>query len=280
MTQDELMKKVIDVENAVKKRESILEKNCSKKQKLILKSADSYDISCIDSDIKDCQSKLKDAQVILSNWKEKYNKRISEDEYIQANCPEVINVFLEQWKQNAISWYLDRYIKFIEFKKELRSEEYKARRECVNLTPEYEKYKNMLTGDEKHDDYILLNVWPRKIMEEYLSEKDLNYNQVKKRITNFGDHTLFKMCELNEVTHKEWLEKVMEVEKRAKMLDLMRRICEYIGTITDASNLKISPKGDINGILIGTEGRALIETIGAGGYNVQCFHFRTLIHHI
>ena len=38
--------------------------------------------------------------------------------------------------------------------------------------------------------------------------------------------------------------------------------------------------GDINGIIVGTEGKAKIQTIGAGGYNIQCFHFRTLIHEI
>ena len=51
-------------------------------------------------------------------------------------------------------------------------------------------------------------------------------------------------------------------------------------TITDAAALYIGPEGDINGIIVGTEGKAKIQTIGAGGYNIQCFHFRTLIHEI
>lgn len=55
---------------------------------------------------------------------------------------------------------------------------------------------------------------------------------------------------------------------------------ETVGTITDAAALYIGPEGDINGIIVGTEGKAKIQTIGAGGYNIQCFHFRTLIHEI
>ena len=69
-------------------------------------------------------------------------------------------------------------------------------------------------------------------------------------------------------------------KKRAKLLDLIGRIMSTVGTITDAAALYIGPEGDINGIIVGTEGKAKIQTIGAGGYNIQCFHFRTLIHEI
>ena len=58
------------------------------------------------------------------------------------------------------------------------------------------------------------------------------------------------------------------------------RIMSTVGTITDTAALYIGPEGDINGIIVGTEGKAKIQTIGAGGYNIQCFHFRTLIHEI
>ena len=75
-----------------------------------------------------------------------------------------------------------------------------------------------------------------------------------------------------------WLEKAMEEEKRAKLIDLIGRIMGTVGTITDAAALHIGPEGDINGYIVGTEGKAKIQTIGAGGYNIQCFHFRTLIH--
>ena len=46
---------------------------------------------------------------------------------------------------------------------------------------------------------------------------------------------------------------------------------------TDASGLEVGAKGELNGLVNGTRGVARVTTIGAGGYNIQCFHFRTLV---
>lgn len=94
-----------------------------------------------------------------------------------------------------------------------------------------------------------------------------------------GDQITFRLLEIRDDQEREaWLEKAMEEEKRAKLIDLIGRIMGTVGTITDAAALHIGPEGDINGYIVGTEGKAKIQTIGAGGYNIQCFHFRTLIH--
>ena len=72
--------------------------------------------------------------------------------------------------------------------------------------------------------------------------------------------------------------KELEQEKKNKYDDLINRANRICGTITDATGLKVGEKGELNGLIIGERGKAWVETIGAGGYNIQCYHFRTLIH--
>lgn len=74
------------------------------------------------------------------------------------------------------------------------------------------------------------------------------------------------------------LEKDLVAEANRKYDFIIERVNAICGTITDASGLRVGAKGDLNGYIKGERGTAKVETIGAGGYNIQCFHFRTLIH--
>ena len=76
----------------------------------------------------------------------------------------------------------------------------------------------------------------------------------------------------------EKLTKIIEDEKTLKYKDFVARITKEVGEITDVSALSIGGKqGEINGIVIGKNGKARVETIMAGGYNIQCLHYRVLV---
>ena len=278
MKQEELKLKVINAESKVAKRAATLKKHHDQLAKMIAKGADEYDIRYKRDDIKSATEKLEDARRILKNWQSKLNERISQDEYLEANAPEIIKTFLENWKQNAITYYTEKYTRFKEFGKELREKELEARREALRTLPELERYREIYK-DREPSAYDLHNLWPRKAVDKFLEERGLGYNQIQKKLRNAGDGIIFRMCDIRDANERAaWLSEAMEEEKREKLLDLMARINKVVGTITDAAYLSIGPKGDIEGYIVGTEGRATIETIGAGGYNIQCFHFRTLIH--
>ena len=73
------------------------------------------------------------------------------------------------------------------------------------------------------------------------------------------------------------LQKDLDQEADRKYDFIIERTNAIVGKITDASALKVGAKGDLNGYINGERGTAKVQTIGAGGYNIQCFHFRTLI---
>lgn len=60
----------------------------------------------------------------------------------------------------------------------------------------------------------------------------------------------------------------------------IERTNEIVGEITDASYLSVNQKGNLDGFILGSRGSAQVSTIDAGGYNIQCYHFRTLIHKV
>ena len=278
MTQNDLREKVIKAEAKVAKRTAVLQKHREQLAKLIQKGADQFDIRIKKSDIESAEDKLEEAKKILANWKEKLDERITSDDYLEANAPEILKEFLENWKQHAIDYYRQKRIRFIEYRKELRATERAARLEALQTLPSLERSRKLYEGREPSD-CDLANLWPRKDVDEFLHERGLDYYQIQKKLQAKGDGIIFRMLEIsNEQEREGWLERTLEEEKRAKLLDLIGRIMSTVGTITDASALYIGPEGDINGYIVGTEGKAKIQTIGAGGYNIQCFHFRTLIH--
>ncbi len=68
------------------------------------------------------------------------------------------------------------------------------------------------------------------------------------------------------------------------VLNLLNRTIELCGKITDTKYLELNQDNQgyliINGIVIGEKGKARVESIGAGGYNIQRYHIRVLVKEI
>lgn len=74
----------------------------------------------------------------------------------------------------------------------------------------------------------------------------------------------------------EEFRKINEKDAEAWLLDLYNRVYEITGEITDCAGIQWGGKC-LDGYVVGQKGKASVETIGAGGYNIQKWHLRTLV---
>lgn len=136
---------------------------------------------------------------------------------------------------------------------------------------------------KKFANYQIAFVDFRESMKQYLDGgcvKRDKLNEYKEATKDFNAKWNFLYSYLDSKKHfdSQKLRKELEQDKKAKYDDIINRTNKIVGTITDATALRVGEKGELNGVIKGERGTARVETIGAGGYNIQCFHFRTLIH--
>lgn len=82
---------------------------------------------------------------------------------------------------------------------------------------------------------------------------------------------------------EESLKKTEEEFRRANLtaaeyfvMDLYNRVNSVTGEVTDWSGITYSGKA-LNGVIVGVNGTVSVETIIAGGYNIQRMHYRVLV---
>lgn len=282
---DNLKEKVQKAEEKVEKKKATIarhEKQLAKKQKVLTDMG--YDISDLEAikwdkeakrgssvyyevcdvegklrDIKGAQDKLRDAEIVLANWQKKLEKEEDKENFIKNQAPQVIVDFLYDWKEKAREWYIRRYDAYKKFEAELDAK--------VEATE-----KEIGIGEYR---------MPNREQKAILEEKGLDYRSVQKKKANFAGAIIMMMDNhRKEEARLAFLEKTLEADRKVKLLDLVYRINDVVGVIEDASGLYISDSGSINGVVSGSKAKANVETIDAGGWNIQCWHYRTLVHPI
>lgn len=240
------------------------------------------DISDKREDIKNAEKKLIDARRVAENLRLKYQNEVEKNNKIDSLVPPIIKEFLEDWKEKAIVWQNDVCNMYLSEKSELRNKRMSTMYNVIKTYPEYEHTRKALKFDYSSSDLSwLINVRPKEKMIEVLEINNLSDRQIRSYLMKkYGRVTIQFATEHKIPERGVAIRKYYEREMREKILDLMDRISSAVGEITDATGLSIGVKGGIEGVIHGTIGSAIIETIGAGGYNIQCFHYRTLVHKI
>lgn len=193
----------------------------------------------------------------LADYQQKLQQEIEKSN--SRNIPAIIE-FLEGWKRRVTDYYtdaMDRYVvELLEW--------HKYNKEHCDWSNTQGHRLWMENRDE----------WNR-IDKEYRQHKNA-FQSTWNFITPYVDYK-YTEGKKEYFLNTEKLQKMLDKEADVKYDFIVERTNEITGTITDATNLKVGSKGDLNGYIKGERGTAKVETIGAGGYNIQCFHFRTLI---
>lgn len=291
MTLEELRLKLVVAEEKIDKRLLTLNKICDKNNlnvSDILKQANNFkhpfnynhareeiklpDSIEDDTIIYDNIFKLKELEEIRDNWQSKYNAKLDEDNEEKV---EVIWDFLTEWETKCIEWYKNNAERYFELSESFidDSKQYELEYEERNVKPD-------------SDDYLVRSKYDR-IKRAYLNAYKENYFNEIATLTKDITDIRYKY-ENNSITgvisytvDENKLNKIITQEKERKYKDLVKRVEAVVGTITNAENLTIgNQNGELNGYIEGTNGKCSVETISAGGYNIQCFHYRVIIHKI
>lgn len=244
---------------------------------------DNHQFNYVVEQLQDNLMKLYDVERVAKSWQEKYNNQFNKE---NAEKIESIWNFLCEWEKKAISWYLENAKTYFELKKN-----YERELKKYYASEEFERsYNNYINNSYQMRYYRTPENVKRVLGDAFKTRYYADIDNFTKSITtikndyyypNPDNRYEYHMKPVSYTVDENKLIKTIAQEKLNKYYDLCNRITAEVGEIIDASGLSIgNQKGELNGIVKGTEGTARVETISAGGYNIQCFHYRVLVHKI
>lgn len=203
------------------------------------------------------------------NWIREEDDKLVRNEYGFATRPEnVVKVIEATGYIDALEdahdaeKKLQEQMKVVENWKERLDRQVEIERTFITDIPEAFKEAR----EDLKARWIKSDIAEREAM--YKSYKELDYKEFRKIYTYSAEQSLRK-------TDEEF-EKIEERESMLWVLDLYNRVYNITGKATDCSRLVFNGKA-LNGTVIGENGTATVETIEAGGYNIQRFHYRVLV---
>ena len=167
-------------------------------------------------------------------------------------------------------------------------------REIAETTLTLDNYKKQLTGLIERVNVLITDLPDvlRKLQEELVMRwdkwdmerrdkiiadyRELDYKEFSRKYTHAD--VVFK-GKSDEQIHDDNIQSADNL-----IIDLIYRVRKITGEITDWSDIRATVGTDgftvLNGTVIGKEGIACVESITAGGYNIQRLHIRVLVHSV
>lgn len=215
------------------------------------------------AELRSAYSDLDEANVTLNKYKNQLNIIIDKE---STEKIEIFVEFLNRYKKEVIR-YVERNIDSVT--------------EYYRLNSEYCEFHNnrgrIIRSGEMTEDEFRQELRLKRIKEEELRDS-----------INPLLFEVYDRRQDNKVNYEK-LNEILDKDIEAKYWNMVEKVTKITGEIIDASDLSIGGDGNINGIIIGKEGNAKLETILAGGYNQniivnvkhgQILHFRLLVNKV
>lgn len=120
---------------------------------------------------------------------------------------------------------------------------------------------------------VFFEEWKQKFISFHISVKKKKYKDILEMIQT---KQITKETYLISRESFERIQEIADQEVKAKKEKLIAQIAGKVGNILDV-NLKMNPVNGVDGVIKGDKASATIRTILAGGDNIQCLHYRTLV---
>ena len=167
-------------------------------------------------------------------------------------------------------------------------------REIAETTLNLDNYRKQLTGLVERVSVLITDM--PDILRELQEELVMRWDKwdMERRDKIIADYRELDYKEFsNKYTHADAVfkgksdEQIHDDNVQASedlIIDLIYRVRKITGEITDWSDIRASAGTSgftvLNGTVIGKEGIACVESITAGGYNIQRLHIRVLVHSV
>jgi len=274
MTQEQLKERIQKIEAKIEKIEKRIKKwqnamnedACIKHYDYMLswgKTKEQIIAQCYAEYIKNCNweldhavQDLHDAQVTLEKYQNLLALEEAKDSEFENNRIVVIWEFLLHYKEQ-VAQYIRNNMNVLNDYYALNSES------CDWHNHKYSIMKEQGIGEEEWKDHY-------KELRYKENELEKEIHPITKLVSKYNGYRQ------PHTVDEEKLEEILLKDCKARYFQLVDEVTKYTGIILDATNLSIHG-GELNGIIIGEKGKAKVQTFSAGGWNIQCFHYRTRV---
>jgi len=274
-----LMDRVNSLNEKIAKSESIIAKKsllAEKKRVELSKLTNEDERYWKQCEIRDAEDSCYDHQKKIAEYKESLTKcqnLLDAENSTKRDLPVLVE-FLNAWKNKVMGWLLEQ------FKSEERisllnqvKDASVPYREFRNKTYRMLDYREMVREKYKTE--------YETILAEYKERVDLYTTLKNKYESNYQTFMRFEAdARDHQMSFEDWTEKELNQMWIKKYDDLVSRVGSITGKIIDCSFLRVNATGMLDGVVTGEKGKAYVNTIGAGGWNIQCFHYRVLVKEI